>query len=378
MLTSARIKLSRLGSRTVHRSIRFRSMTISTIPLIGGGDALGGMEMNNAQLQVEPRTLLVEDLRYSRATVVLHSYFANNRAIRAILLPSTLRTIGVFVFSRMESLEEIDLSGTIVETIGEGFLSNSVSVKTCRFPSTLRTLGYDCLFRTSIRHVDLSHTRIRTLPCGFLSVSPVEVLLVPSTLKEMEFDTLQLARLRRLDCNHTQLSWIGHRVLSYSPIVDVRLPVTVETIVFSAFEHTPLRKLWIGEKEVQWVNEHLLDPEVRELKLLSCVPFINCGRLCGTQLQRVDLSFARIHSLDPHVLCDNSCLEEVLLPRSLSSIGCAFSNHNPNLRSLDLRCTRVEYTWDDFLYGTPIEEIRFPDTLCSVGKRFLYGARVTT
>ncbi len=46
-------------------------------------------------------------------------------------------------------------------------------------------------------------------------------------------------------------------------------------------------------------------------------------------------------------------------------------------RSLDLRSTKLHTIGDDFLLGTLIEENWFPDSLRSVGKRFLFGARVT-
>jgi hypothetical protein len=100
--------------------------------------------------------------------------------------------------------------------------------------------------------------------------------------------------------------------------------------------------------------------------------------LNGTALRRVDLSLAEIYHIEGNVLCDSPRLEQVLLPNALRTIGGGFLNRAPKLRSLDLRCPKLHTIGDDFLFGTPIEEIWFPDSLRSVGKRFLFGARVTS
>jgi hypothetical protein len=349
-------------------------MTILSIPLLGAEDGLGARVGDNAQLYIEPRFAVFDE---DPVSILPDGFLSGNRIIRVVRLPRTLRTIGHNVFSRMESLEELDLSATAVETIGERFLLGTVSVKICRFPSTLRSLGYFCLHRTSIKRVDLSGTLVGSLPAGFLSFTPVDVLLVPPSLECIRRDALRMTGLRRLDCSHTRLRDVWHGVLNQSPLVELLLPSTLELIAFSALQDTQLRVVRVGEAEIPWINEHRFDPMVDELRVPSFICGLDPGSLNGTSLRRLDLSLAKIYNIEGRVLCNNPCLEEVLLPMTVSTVGVSFLNRAPKLRSLDLRCTKLHTVGDDFLFGTPIEEIWFPDSLRSVGKRFLFGARIT-
>jgi hypothetical protein len=350
-------------------------MTILSIPLFGAEDALGAPEdhvgvpvANNAHVYIGPRFVVFLE----PVSILPDGFLSGDRILKVVRLPRTLRTIGHNVFSEMESLEGIDLSATAVETMGDWFLFESVSVRTCRLPSTLHSVGSYCLFRTSIKRVDLSQTLVAVLPLGFLSCTPVEELLVPRSLERIDYDALQTTCLRRLDCSHTVLSYIGARALTVSPLVDLILPSTVELIAFSALEDTQLRVVRVGEAEIPWINEHLFDPEVDELRLPSFISTLDPDSLNGTSLRRVDLSLGEIYHIEGNVLCDNPRLEQVLLPSALRTIGGGFLNRAPRLRSLDLRCTKLHTICDDFMFGTPIEEI-----WRSVGKRFLYGARIT-
>jgi hypothetical protein len=316
-------------------------MTIFSMPVI----AVDGFSERNlpdhAQLQIEPRARLLEDIRDSPANRLPDGFLSRNSAVRVVLVPRTLRTIGNNVFSRMESLEEMDLSETGVEFIGDRFLFEAISVESCRFPATLRGIAFDSLSRTSIKRVDLFHSLLTELPAGFLSFSPVEVLLVPPTLQFVAFDALRMTSLSRLDWSHTQVRYIYKGVLSCSPLEELCLPQTVKRVAFSAFQHTQLRKLRVGDVEMQWVNEHLLDPEVRELRHPFCVTVIDLGALNGTQLHCINLSVSNLDLIDSNAICGNPCLKRVLFPRTLTSIQNNFLNRNPNLRSVDLRCTRV-------------------------------------
>jgi hypothetical protein len=139
---------------------------------------------------------------------------------------------------------------------------------------------------------------------------------------------------------------------------------------------TQLTVIRVGEVEIPWVNEHLFDPKVDELRLPSFITSLDSDALSGTSLHRVDLSSAKIFDIEENVLSDSPLLEAVLLPRTLRNIGVAFLNRAPKLRSLDLRSTKLQTIGDDFLLGSPIEEIWFPDSLISVGNRFLFGAHV--
>ncbi len=350
-------------------------MTILSLPPLGADIAVGAPVGDNAQLHIEPRFAVFDD---EPVLILPDGFLSGNRILRVVRLPRTLRTIGHNVFSRMESLEELDLSATAVETIGDCFLHRAVSVDSCRFPPTLRSFGCWCLKQTSIKRVDLSHTLVEVFPSGFLSSTPVEVLLVPPCLEQIDCGALETTCLRRLDCSHTRLRYIGRQSLRVSPLAELLLPSTIEVVSLSSLEHTQIRVVRVGETEFPWINAHLVDPEVREFRMPFFITLLNSTALSGTLLQRVDLSSAKISHIEGNVLCNNPCLEEVLVPTTLLTVGVAFLNRVPKLRSLDLRCTGLHTVGDDFLLGTPIEEIWFPDTLRFVGKRFLYGARVTS
>jgi hypothetical protein len=356
-------------------SRNFDSMTILPVPLPGAGDALGAPVADDAQLHIEPRFAAVDD---EPDSILPAGFLSGNQLVRVVRLPRTLRSIGRNVFSRMRSLEGIDLSATTVETIGDWFLLETESAKSCRFPPTLRGIGSFCLYRTSIKQVDLSHTLVTALPPEFLSSTPVEVLLVPRSLERIDHDALKMTRLGCLDCSHTRLRYIASRALRVSPLVDLRLPSGLEGVAFSALQHTQIRVVRVGDVEIPWVNEDLFDPEVRELRLPSFIFLLDCDSLNGTSLQRVDLSSAKVYHIEENVLCDNPSLEQVVLPRILRGIQNGFLNRAPNVQSLDLRCTQLRTVCDDFLLGTPVEEIWFPDSLIWVGERFLVGARVTS
>jgi hypothetical protein len=201
---------------------------------------------------------------------------------------------------------------------------------------------------------------------------------VPPCLERIDNDALQRTRLGRLDCSHTRLRYIGPGALRVSPLVDLRLPSTLERVAFSALQRTQVRVVRVGDDEIPWINELLFDAEVRQFRMPSFITTLDWNSLSGTSLERVELSSAKVYRIEDHVLCDNPHLDQVVLPRTLVSIHNGFLNRAPNLRFLDLRCTGLRTVYDDFLLGTPVEEIWFPDSLIWVGKRFLFGARITS
>jgi hypothetical protein len=354
-------------------------MTILCTPLFGAEDGLGGPIADTNQLQIEPRPVLIYDTRRLVPITLPDGFLSGNRNFRVVRVPRTIRTIKQNAFSRMESLEEMDLSATAVEFIFDWFLHETMSVKSCRFPSTLRHLGCYCLSRTSLNRVDLSHTLVEVLPVGFLAFTPVEVLLVPSTLKLINLNALEMTCLRHLDFSHTQLEGIARWAMRVLPLVEIRLPSTLEYVAFSAFEQTQVRSLWVGETEIPWVNAHLFDPELRELRLPSFITFVASNALSGTSLQRVDLSSSRVDFIEENVLCNNPRLEEgfplllpewvtdipenlpcagrmakaIVLPRSIKELGRSAFKRAPFLRVMDLSQSSVAYLPIGFLSDAP-------------------------
>ncbi|MDR0854111.1 MAG: leucine-rich repeat protein [Clostridiales Family XIII bacterium] len=108
--------------------------------------------------------------------------FWSYRSIERISFPSTFTYIGKAAFESCVKLENINLSETLVEEIGESAFSACESLSHVEFPTSLKFIGGDAFGGSGLIKVDLSASQLESLVGGFNGCNELKSIILPSTI----------------------------------------------------------------------------------------------------------------------------------------------------------------------------------------------------
>lgn len=154
-----------------------------------------------------------------------------------ITLPNHVKSIAKKVFYGRKISKVILNEGLVA--IGEEAFFNS-SIQEIVFPSTLEKLEADIFYYCkNLKSVDLSQTKITTLPASTFFFSGIEEIKLPLTLKEIGAQAfLGTSKLRTIEIPEN-VKIIGIEAFRESGITIAKLPNGIITLEGRAFYHCP-------------------------------------------------------------------------------------------------------------------------------------------
>ena len=205
-----------------------------TLEQISGFSSSTPVEKQEVTVTIEgkQKTVQIAPIRIENGvlTEVVNGY-------ETITLPNHVKSIAKKVFYGRKISKVILNEGLVA--IGEEAFFNS-SIQEIVFPSTLEKLEADIFYYCkNLKSVDLSQTKITTLPASTFFFSGIEEIKLPLTLKEIGAQAfLGTSKLRTIEIPEN-VKIIGIEAFRESGITIAKLPNGIITLEGRAFYHCP-------------------------------------------------------------------------------------------------------------------------------------------
>lgn len=202
----------------------------AALPYGDGTLTVGGVEFgisnNDVITSVDLSATSIKRItRYGDAMGVSDVYFDNCPSLQTVKLPSTLEELGYYSFYNCPSLETINWSNlTSLKTIGQQVFYDDWNNQ-----------------NTLIKSIDLSSTIVETIGDeAFYRVKGLEEILFPTTLKEIGRSAFNnLEHLKNIDLSNTQVAELGNNTFAGCYNLQlVSLPASLKKIGSEAFAHS--------------------------------------------------------------------------------------------------------------------------------------------
>ena len=246
---------------------------------------------------------------------------------------TALQEIYSYAFSST-GLRDIDLSNTKITSLNSGEFRNNKTLRSIQFPATLKSL--DTQFQESaLVEVDLSHTKLENLTSWmFSSCTKLEKVLLPSSLTSIKSNAFHNTSIVAIDMSHTSVSSIADRAFSScSKLEKVLFPASLTSIKEYAFESCGLTEL-----DLSVTSRLTLIPEfafyycnkLKEVKLPANITTIERYAFDGSPIETINLAECnKLRTIGEYAFNSAKINGIVELPASLQSIGdVAFSSNN--------------------------------------------------
>jgi hypothetical protein len=169
------------------------------------------------------------------------SHVWDSDEVSRIVMPPSLRTIGMMAWSRLTALTSVDIAATTVKCVGSYFLSRCTALTTVLLPPTLTRFGAQAFTSCSgLTTLDFSHTAVHTVETGFLSdCTALTSVAFPPTLRCIEaYGFSRCLALPSLDLSHTMLESVGSPCGTTCKLLkNVYLPATAASVPNDVFRY---------------------------------------------------------------------------------------------------------------------------------------------
>lgn len=272
--------------------------------------------------------------------------FNQNKTIKEIIIPGSVKTIPEICFSGCIGLEKATV-GEGVEQIARSAFCDCSNLKSISLPSTLQSIGDSC-FRNcaSLENVELPEGIETIEPFTFCGCSKLERLSLPDSLRaigqlafykcqRLDFLTLNISE-NLLSADQGTFDSIKNvplvvynkgqtSILYYSPLnyaESFSLPETITHIGESAFLNCKrLKSVKLPKGLVSIAKNAFADcNSLEEAELPAAVTDIGNGAFFNCNLKEVVLPKG-VHSISEDVFCQNPNLEKVAALGDVESIG---------------------------------------------------------
>lgn len=177
----------------------------------------------------------LENVEWNNVSVIEFNAF-ENCGFKSLKFPASLKSIYINVFSSCPKLESVDLSELSLATV-VGF-ENCKALKNVIFPSNVKSLGYRCFANcSSLVNIDLPETLQSISDEAFKNCESIETIKIPASLCSLGREVFaNMKRLKQIDLSSTNLQNIPISCFEdCSSLKDVKLPQTISEISKNAF-----------------------------------------------------------------------------------------------------------------------------------------------
>ena len=172
----------------------------------------------------------------STVTSVGSRAFSDNRIVKSIEAPESVKTIGEFGFAFMEELHSISLPGVI--TLGKACFWASTKLKRIELPSCLERIGANCFGNThSLSEIDLCHTKAdfegRIAPMS----KGLKRFMFPAGIKKIPANAFYFcSKLENVEIPETVNEIGNNAFVGCKSLVSITIPGGVKELNLDAFD----------------------------------------------------------------------------------------------------------------------------------------------
>ena len=285
-------------------------------------------------------------------TVIDNNAFKNNTKLKEVILPSTLKSIGISAFEGT-SLSKIELPSSLTY-IGENAFANIMTLTEVTLPKSVETASHAFYGDINLKKV-IFEDGIVTIPSGVLYNTGLEEIVLPSSVKTIGSyafsNNKSLEKINLLDGVRQieEGAFSGDSKLSV-----VELPETLTEISRYVFSDTP---------------------SLTHISLPSGITNIGTGAFNHSGLTSIELpkelteigydAFSRTH------------LSEIYLPKKLNTLGLnAFSNIDTLKKvtvTSDINNSWDDWYWEGFFDGSPLTTVVIEEGVTKIPAKMFYN-----
>ena len=285
-------------------------------------------------------------------TVIDNNAFKNNTKLKEVILPSTLKSIGISAFEGT-SLSKIELPSSLMY-IGENAFANIKTLTEVTIPKSVETASHAFYGDINLKKV-IFEDGIVTIPSGVLYNTGLEEIVLPSSVKTIGSyafsNNKSLEKINLLDGVRQieEGAFSGDSKLSV-----VELPETLTEISRYVFSDTP---------------------SLTHINLPSGITNIGTGAFEHSGLTSIELP-KELTEIGYYAFSQTH-LSEIYLPKKLNSLGInAFSNID-TLKKVTVT-SDINKSWDDWYWeglfdGSPLTTVVIEEGVTKIPAKMFYN-----
>ena len=176
------------------------------------------------------------DINGYKVILICNNAFSNCKEIKSIVIPNSVKDIGIYAFSGCSSLEKISIPAS-VSTIGEGAFQNCKSLISITLPNSI-TLVEKSIFRDciSLKSVIISNGVSEIKDNAFSGCKKLESINMPNSLNIIDsraFENCQSLKTISIPNGVVKIGTLSFS--GCSSLSSVTLPNSINTISMEAF-----------------------------------------------------------------------------------------------------------------------------------------------
>ena len=269
----------------------------------------------------------------SQLTAIENNAFYRTKELKQINLPTSLREIGDYAFSRSGLIEIVIPEG--VTSIGNNVFEECTSLTTITVPATTTTIGAAAFYNCQSLHEIVVHPE-NPVYCSVDGVlynkDMTELIFCPPKAQFQEFPT-SVTTIREMAFSY------------YNKNINVFIPATITNIGARAFELSNIASVVFAE-----------DTQIKTLPegVFSC-----CRNLSEFTIPQ------SIEKIDNEAFRDCNHLDNLIIPANVKSIGYAAFTHT-GITQLTLPETVEEYDLAAFSGCYGLTKVQLPNNMESI------------
>lgn len=275
--------------------------------------------------------------------------------IRKIILPDSIKAIGVCAFANNECLEEINIPSSVEfiscnNPFGGCFSLKNIAIYTEKYiieKDLLYSWDYKILvgaFHTKDTNKKVtinSNTEIIGAN-SFWHCKNISQIIFPHHLKEIGTAAFKFSSIQNIDLSHTQLTYISEECFRGSALQDICFPNSLESIEANAFRNCHLKRLDLSNTKVRTIGSFAFSHcELTQLVLSSCIEKLE--------------EYAFYNAFSKQVG------HNIIIPSSVTYLGDGVFSDN-SIKRVDIECENLSNIGEDIFDGTCLETIRYKNT----------------
>lgn len=321
--------------------LAYNKTSDNTLKLVGLSP-FPSMNYNIENLDV-PDIVFHDGIEYI-VTEIGDDAFCYSEYLKSVVIPNTVKKIGIRSFASCINLETVDLGEGVTSTSTYSFIG-CIKLKSLEIPSSLTYIGSlsfgNCSSLDSICLPNVTKVCFN----AFSGCSGLKSLVIGNGVKEIETNAFS-------SCSNLKNLYVDD--------CDERI-----IIDGSAFSGCPIKNLYLGRNWNLW-SSHLHNLE--HLTIGEPVTAINSGAFSScTLLEEVVIS-NRVKEIQNYAFHNCTGLKKVVLGDSVQNIGIEAFHGCTNLSTLVFNNQLIDIGEQAFKDCTSLGNLTFPNSLKSIGR----------
>ncbi len=271
--------------------------------------------------------------------------------IRKIILPESVKAIGVCAFANNERLEEINIPSSVQylscnNPFGGCFSLNKILIQSDKYlieNDILYSSDYKLLIgalhsKDTNRTITINPNTEVIGANSFWHLKNLSQIIFPHRLKEMGKAAFKWSSIQTVDLSETQLVHISEECFQGGGLQEIFFPRSLKTIETNAFYFCHLKKLDLSNTKVKAIGEYAFSNcNLKQLILPPCLEKIESFAFSN--------AFSKLFK------------QNITIPTFVTSIGnCAFNDDS--ITRVDIESRNLLNIGEDIFDGTNLETIR--------------------